>query len=392
MPAIAIARAAGSRRPRRIGMRLRVLLTLLALLAGTASALLPARPAHAMLPNVWGYGYLDPGGPVPGPLTNSTTSVSSVGQVSGGGGSYLVRFPGVAAPQGVVHVTAIAKTGNPAPQPPAWCEPDNWAPSGPDELIKVSCWVQGAGTIAPFATGFSINWLSATYSGPAVPDLAYAQSDGVSGLLTQFDSAGAPLSVSHMGTGVYQIKLPLVGPGGSTLGGDLQVTGQVQATGAPARCKVGNWVNVGGTQLPTVLCFNAVSGTPADTRWTLTYQFRLDLRGLFPNGWGYYWQVSGAPVLTNFDTATSWGGVGSGPVPPAGVTVKMPGIGFSATPFSEANVTAFGGGPGFCRLGELGGGPPWFNAGGTLQIRSVDCFNGSGAPLPTDFFVTYTSF
>jgi hypothetical protein len=387
MPATTSARADLGHRPRRI----RVLLTLLALVAGSALAYLPGQSAHAMLPDRWGYGYLDPSGPLPGPLTNSITSVSSVGQVSGGGGSYLVRFPGVAAGQGVVHVTAIAKTGNPVPQPPAWCEPDAWFPSGADEMVKVSCWVQGAGTVSPFATGFSINWLSATYTGPSNPDLAYAQSDGASGLLAQFDSAGAPLSVSHGGPGVYQIKLPLVGPTGSALGGDLQVTGQVQASGAPARCKVGNWVNVGGTQLPTILCFNAVTGTPADTRWSLTYQFKLDLRGLSPFGWGYFWQHSGAPILTNFDSVTSWGTVVSGPVAPAGVTVKMPSIGPAATPFSEANVTAYGSGPGFCRLGELGGGPPWFNAGGTLLIRSVDCFTGSGGALPTDFFVTYTS-
>ncbi|GAA2044643.1 hypothetical protein GCM10009839_55470 [Catenulispora yoronensis] len=367
------------------------MLTLFALVVGSMSAFLPARAAHAALPNVWGYGYLDPSGPLPGPLTNSITSVSSVGTVSGGGGTYLVTFPGVGASQGVVHVTALAKTGNPVPQPPAWCEPDAYFQSGADELVKVSCWVLTGGGAALFPTGFSINWLSATYTGPPTPDLAYAQSDGASGLLAQFDSSGAPLSVAHLGIGVWQIKLPGVGPTGTGLGGDLQVTGQVTASGAPARCKVGKWVNAGGTQLPTVLCFAGASGTPVDTRWTLTYQYKLDLRGLSPYGWGYFWQQATAPPLTNLDSATGWGTVTSGAVAPAGIGIKMPVIGPTATPFSEANVTAFGPGPGFCRFGELGGGPAWINAGGTLLIRSVDCFDGTGAPLPTDFFATYTS-
>ncbi|NUR61069.1 MAG: hypothetical protein HOV87_20760 [Catenulispora sp.] len=379
---------AGTGRPRPI----RVLLAVLALLAGTALAFLPTRAAHAMPPNVWGYGYHDPAGPAPGPLTNSKTSAGTTGQISSASGnSYLVVFPNVAASQGVVHVTAITKTGSPTPQPPSWCEPDSWFPSGPNEMVKVSCWAVSGGTPVPFPTGFAITWVSATYIGPPVPDFAYAESDGKSGLLAQFDSAGLPLSVGYSTPGIYQIKLPGVGPTGSALGGDLQVTGQTTLTGAPARCKIGAWFNGGGTQVPTILCFDGGTGAPADARWSLTYQYKLDIRALYPNEWGYYWQHSGAPILTNFDTSTSWGGVFSGSVPPAGITVLMPNIGATATPFSTSNITAFGPGPSFCRFGELGGGPPWVNSGGTLQIRSVDCFSGSGAPTASDFFATYTS-
>lgn len=57
----------------------------------------------------------------------------------------------------------------------------------------------------------------------------------------------------------------------------------------------------------------------------------------------------------------------------------------------RVNVTAFGPGPGFCRLGEIGGPPPWINDVGSLKIRSVDCFDGTGVPTPSDFFVSYTS-
>jgi hypothetical protein len=372
---------------------IRVLLAVLALLAGTVPAFLPAPAAHAMLPDVFGYGYHDPAGAAPGPLTNSRTSAGTTGQIASfSGNSYLVVFPNVAASQGVVHVTAITKTGNPTPQPPAWCEPDVWFPSGPNEMVKVSCWAVSGGTSVPFPTGFAITWVSATYTGPSIPDFAYAESDGKSGLLTQFDSSGAPLSVGYGATGVYRIKLPGVGPTGSVLGGDLQVTGQATLSGTPARCKIGAWFNAGGTQVPTILCFDGSTGAPADAEWSLTYQYKRDIRGVYPNEWGYYWQHSGAPILTDFETTTSWGGVFSGSVPPAGITVLMPNIGPSATPFSTADITAFGPGPSFCRLGELGGGPPWINSAGTLQIRSVDCFNGGGAPTLSDFFATYTSY
>ncbi|NUP52251.1 MAG: hypothetical protein HOW97_33750 [Catenulispora sp.] len=388
MSATASARAVARRRARPI----RVLLTLFALIAGTVLAFMPAKPAHAALPDVWGYGYHDPSAPAPGPLANTLTSVGTAGQiVSAGGNSYAVLFPNVGAPQGIVHVTAIAKTGNPTPQPPSWCEPDGWSPSGPDEIIKVSCWVVAGGVAKPFPSGFAITWVSATYTGPPAADYAYAESDGLGGLITQFDSAGAGLSPAHLGTGVYQIKLPGVGPTGSTLGGDLQVTGQAALSGVPARCKIGAWMNAGGIQLPTILCFDGGTGAPVDARWSLTYQFKLDVRGMPASAWGYFWQTTGAPPLTNLDSATGWTTVTSGSVPPAGIAVAFPAIGPSATPFSTATITAFGGGPGFCRLGALGGGPPWLNSGGSLLIRSVDCFNGGGVPAASDFFATYTA-
>lgn len=386
MPATASAPAAGRR-----GLRSRVLLTLLALIAGTAMAFVPARAAHAFLPDAWGYGYHDPATPGPGPLTASRTSAASIGQlISVSGNNYVVVFPGVGTAQGVVHVTAISKTGNPTPQPPSWCEPVKWSSSGSDEIVVVSCWALSGGTIVKFPTGFAITYVSATFTGAPSPDFAYAQSDGGSALIAQYDSSGIPPSVSHIGIGVWKVKLPGVGPGGIDLGGDLQVTGQ--GSGAtPTRCKVGDWVNGGGTQLATVLCFNGATGAPMDSPWSLTYQFRLDLRGQFGNAWGYFWQHGGAPILTDFDVAAGWGSVVSGTVPPAGIMVVFRAIGFGATP-GTANVTAFGPGPGFCRFGEPAGSTPWINNSGSLQIQSVDCFSGTGVAAPSDFFVSYTSF
>lgn len=369
--------------------RIRILLTVLAVLAGAGSVFVPAGRAHALLPDKWAYGYHDPGDPVPGPMRDSLTSAGVAGNVvSVGGNSYVVSLPGVNAAQGVVHVTAISKTGNPTPQPASWCQPDDWFQAGGNEIVKVSCWAVSGGVAVPFPTGFAVTWVSATYSGPPQAVFAYAQSDGAGALLSQYDSAGIPLAVSHLATGVWTIKLPGVGPGGTGLSGNLQVTGE--GTGSPVRCKVGDWKNGGGTQLPTVLCFNG-SGAPVDTRWALTYSYKVDLRGLAPAAWGVFWQHSGAPITTNFDSVTGWGTVTSGGMPPAGITVLFPGIGPSATPYSGADVTAFGPGPGFCRFGELGGPPPWYDHSGVLQLRSVDCFDGSGAPLPTDFFAAYTA-
>jgi hypothetical protein len=83
--------------------------------------------------------------------------------------------------------------------------------------------------------------------------------------------------------------------------------------------------------------------------------------------------------------------VSSGATLSAGITVLFPAIGQSIKPYATANVTAFSSDPGFCRLGELGGPPPWAGNANTLQFCSVDCFSGTGAAAPSDFFLSYTS-
>jgi hypothetical protein len=283
-----------------------------------------------------------------------------------------------------VHVTAVSTpTGA-----PSWCEPDLWSQVGTDEQALISCWTVSGTTVSPFPTGFSVTFTAATYTGPASPDYAYLESDGASSLLTQFDSAGAPISISHVGLGQWQVKVPGVGVSGSGLAGGVTVTG-FGNTGSPARCKLANWVNGSLVQVFSVSCFNG-AGAPADTKWSLTYQLKLDLKGQAGTSAGYLWQHAGAPVLTNFNSLAGWGANATSPVGPTNFMVKYPLLGPSVAR-STAQADAFGPGPEFCRFGEPSGPPPWANPGGALLVASVDCFKGNGGPVAVDFFTTYAS-
>lgn len=365
--------------------RLRALLVLLVFLAGTLLALAPAPKAHAALPDTYGYGYRDPADPVPAPLHDSLTSAGAVGQVlASGGNTYKILFPGAGAPQGVVHVTAISTPGN----VPSWCEPDLWFQTGSDEEAVVSCWVATGGTPVPYPTGFSATFTSATFAGSPTPDFAYLESDGASGLVTQFDSAGAPISISHVGVGAWQVKVPGVGVSGTVPAGSVDVTG-FGGTGSPDRCKVAKWNNLSLTQLFTVFCFNG-AGMPADTKWNLTYQLKRDIKGQVVKYFGYLWQTAGAPVQTNFNSQLGFGVNAAGAISPVSYQIKYPSLGPGVT-FSTAQASAFGTGPEFCRFGEPSGPPPWNNAGGTLLVASVDCFKATGTAVSTDFFTTFAS-
>lgn len=372
-------------RPRLARHRARALLVLLTFLAGALLALVPAQKAHAALPDAWAYGYRDPADPVPAPLHDSFSSAGSVGQVyASSGNTYKLLFPGAGSPKGVVHVTAVSTPSN----APSWCEPDLWGQVGADEQALISCWVAGGGTVSPFPTGFSVTFTAATYTGPSSPDYAYLESDGASSFVTQFDSAGAPISISHLGLGQWQVKVPGVGVSGSGLAGGVTVTG-FGSTASPDRCKLASWVNASLVQVFTVSCFNGL-GAPADTKWNLTYQLKLDLKGQPGPAFGYFWQHAGAPPLTNFNSMAGWGANSDGLIGPANYTVKYPLLGPSVAR-STAQADAFGPGPEFCRFGEPSGPPPWANLGGTLQVASIDCFKATGAPVITDFLTAYAS-
>jgi len=116
--------------------------------AAVAGALAIAAPAHAAVPDRFGYVLWDGStvvgsGTFPGP-----TTVTPVGV-----GRFRVIFPGQAAIGGVVHVTAI--TG-PVPH---WCQVDTFGPVGPDELAQIACYRVG-GTLDP--TGFSASYDSSS--------------------------------------------------------------------------------------------------------------------------------------------------------------------------------------------------------------------------------------
>jgi len=363
----------------------RALLVLLAFLTGTLLTLAPAPSAHAALPDTWGYGYREPSDPVPAPLHDSLTSAGATGQVlAASANTYKILFPGAGAPQGVVHVTAVS-----APSAaPSWCEPDLWFQTGADEEAVVSCWVVSGTTVSPYPTGFSATFTSATFAGTPTNDYAYLESNGAAGTVTQFDSAGATISVSHVATGQWQVKVPGVGVSGTALAGSVDVTG-FGSTGSPARCKLAKWANASLTQVFTVVCFTG-AGAPVDTKWNLTYQLKRDLKGQITPYYGYLWQTTAPPAQTNFNSVLGYGVNSAAPISSVSYQIKYPALGPGVT-FSTAQASAFGPGPEFCRFGEPTGPPPWNNFSGTLLVASVDCFKGTGSPVLTDFFTSFSS-
>src|SRR5690349_24771421 len=96
-------------RRRFASMSLRRIVPLLATaVAGTLSAFVAAGPAHAALPDRFGFVLYDGAGPVASSTYPSSTTVV------GTAGHYQVRFPGQGASGGVVHVTAVSLA-------PRWC-------------------------------------------------------------------------------------------------------------------------------------------------------------------------------------------------------------------------------------------------------------------------------
>jgi hypothetical protein len=208
--------------------------------------------------------------------------------------------------------------------------------------------------------------------------------------LYQFNStgAGAINKVVRNGTGDYTAKLPGVGAND----GHVQVTAY-GSTGSE-RCKVGGWGPSGTTEFAYVKCFNS-SGAPVDSMFTLTYVNHTNILGAsacspFPgiasvyvwanyaskpsytvivgSQWYYRYVCTTLPTADTNITRTATGAY----------SIKPVGFGLST---GDVQVTAYGSGPEYCRVLS------WYLAVG-IQVQ---CFNASGAPVDTQFDVTYMS-
>ncbi|MFE2178132.1 hypothetical protein ACFVVL_27100 [Kitasatospora sp. NPDC058115] len=353
----------------------RALLLVLAVLAALVGVSLPAAgPAHAAVPDRWGFAYLDNPTPPPSYVPDTSRQWGSwpspaanpvrVDQV--GTGSYVVHFPLIAGPGGIAHVTAVGRTGS-------WCQVRGWATAGTGQDVAVGCYRPGG---APEDTRFTV--LYTTSSGvpaPAVGGYGYVFSNTTGAVITQYNSTGGTNAVGYGGTGVWKVWLP--GLGQATPAGNLEVTAVDAVNGA--RCKVGEWAPSASGQTVLVNCYNAANA-PYDTRWTLSYSEKRAVHGpaLPPKSYGYLWFNGGVPAATNFNSSGPPNTL-SGSVP---YTVNLPNI---AVPADTAQVTAFGPGPDYCGLAT-----PWARSAGTVNLYPL-CFNGSGSPVPSRFFTAYTS-
>ncbi|GAA0583025.1 hypothetical protein HPO96_08965 [Kribbella sandramycini] len=347
--------------PARLLACLLMLATFLTVAQTAADAAVPDRKGWVL----WNQtaGAVVPTGTWPAPSTVTPTGV----------GQYQVKLAGQAAPGGVVHVTAIHNA-------PHWCQAVNWFPSGADEIVNIRCYRAGG---ALDVTSFAAFFVSAS-GGPAPGPYGYVDSQPNGALVSQYNSTGAPNTSTPMGVGAYQVKFPGLVAGG-TLDGSLQATAVNPQQGA--RCKIRNWVSSGAGQTVNVLCWNA-AGAPLNTRFTLTYQYKVSLYGaaIPPKYYGYFLNLPPVgPASTNLNSVM---GLGANTLMPAGLGLSLitfPRIAY--TP-NTVQVTAHGSNSHFCGLNTF-----WTNStsGPDLYVRDVNCFTNAGAPVDTGFTVSANS-
>ena len=162
---------------------------------------------------------------------------------------------------------------------------------------------------------------------------------------------------------MWQVELPgLITPA---------IDGSVQATAIndlPARCKVAKWSSSSIGQEITVLCFDP-TGSPYDTRFTLTYQYQRSLYGGFA-----------PPPSTNFSYLL---GPGANSLIPVATGLSVVVFPMQAKLPDDIQVTASGWNSNFCALS-----PIWNHSGSDTVVKYVVCFNNSGALADTGYTIS----
>jgi len=336
-------------------------------LVAVAGALTVAAPARAAVPDKFGFALWNGASVVPAGTFPAASTVSVIIP-----GRYWVVFPGQGAKGGVVHVTAINGS-------PHWCQLASFGLTGggADEFAEVDCYKAGG---APDTSAFSIVFGSSS-GPPATPGGQFGYVDWSGPLGSKYNSAGGINTVTHLGVGVWEVRMPgLATPG--------PVDGSLQATAVndlPARCKVGKWASTGAGQDINVLCFDP-TGNPRDTRFTLTFQYQRALYGGFspPKYFGYLWNVPPlGPTSTNYDNPL---GPGVNTITPAGTGLSLVRFPMLAILPDDIQVTASGGNADFCGLNTL-----WAHVSGDTVVRDVNCFNNAGIPVDTGFLISANS-
>jgi hypothetical protein len=314
---------------------------------------------------------------------NTTYQANSAGATNtmqrSGTGSYTASLPNLGASAGTVHVTAYG-IGTET------CKVASWFPSGSTQLVNIRCFDRSG---LPIDTLFTMTFTNpASTAGP----MAFLWADQPSAVSYtpstqyQFNSSGATNTITRTTTGTYTANLPNLG----AAAGHVQVT--AYGTGSE-RCKVTGWGPSGSTQLVGVQCHDS-SGTPVDTRFTLTYVANMNLIGgasLFgahfggpgpgPSG-SYLWanQPSSASYTPNL--LYQWDDLASSPAN----TVSRSGTGQykvqfvnHSMAFGDVQVTAYGFGSEYCKVA-------FWNPFDGVQVR---CFNAGGSPVDTLFDVVF---
>jgi len=178
-------------------------------------------------------------------------------------------------------------------------------------------------------------------------------------------------TITNLGTGVYRVDFPALG---AETGGNVQVTAY---GGGSERCKVGGWSSSGGTLSTIVYCHNT-AGALVNTNFTASYLRRPGTS----NGatGGYLW--ADQPTTASYTPSIYYQYNATG----ARNTITRNGVGQYVATFpgvalngGSVEVTAYGGGSEYCKVGGWGGNAVW-----------VNCFANGGAPADTFFTLNFT--
>jgi hypothetical protein len=363
--------------------RSRAALAALVLIAGTTIGTVGASPAYAAPPDRWGFALVDdPLAPAwtnlnaPFQATSTASAVVQGGRVATG--RFQVRFPklGVGS-RGIVHVTAVHKKGN-------YCAAVRWfVTAGPDEVVEVQCFAPGG---TPADTPFTVLWdLNSTLVPSSAGTYASVHYGAAAGFAEIFNSTGAGVVVTPVGTGVAQVIFQKVAIAGSGRAGNLQVTA-VSPTGAPRWCKVGSWDMAGPDVVANVSCFDA-AGNLVDNDFTASYHRERSVLTVLgpPKFMGYVWSNASASTLgpqTNFNAVA--GGYGANAVwyPFGDIEVQFVNLSVDE---DTIQVTAIGPDPNYCTISKR-----WLVSTTDIYMHAT-CFDPAGNIVPEDAFITLTN-
>nr|QEO74592.1 hypothetical protein [uncultured bacterium] len=356
-----------------------------ALLAGLAAAFTGGVPADAAVPDPFTVGYVwadQPTlagcyAPVSTYSYNSTAATNSICRT--GRGSYVVHFPGLAAPGGNAQVTAYGST-------PASCKVVYWVPSGSVEQVGVACFnFSGIATDATFTASFTAGGGSANTIAFAWADNPTATSYTASSTY-QYNNRGGLATITHAaGTGAYTISFP--DNFGAAAAGGVKVTAYGAGSGV---CKALSWGpnSTATAELVNVQCYNS-AGSPSEERFSVVYVNGMNILGdnLLADGYAWADQPSAASYTPNllYQRSTTISHSGT-------ITINSPAVGTYDVflPYQNqgldgghAQVTAYGAGTSRCQIGY------WLPDPGGRTVR-VYCFANGGALVDTYFALQYT--
>lgn len=289
-------------------------------------------------------------------------------------GVYTVHLPGFGPGSGNVQVTAVSQGAES-------CKAAGWGYVGSTLQIHVRCFdLEGQ----PADSMFSLLYTAGGSAvGRGIPSAyIYADNPTADSYVPlgefQFNSIGWENRIERLGVGEYLVRLP-------NLGGVDEGNVQVSAFGDGAEsCRTVGWGADGPARLIGVLCHDT-SGTPADSRFTLTYTASSSLAEVEGANAAYVWanQPSGASYTPaeNYQF-NSTGALNSVQRTGAGeYIVSLPGI-VGGKSGGNAQVTAFGEGSEQCKVLH------WFRLEAGVEV-TVRCFNAAGQLVDAPFTLLY---